>query len=226
MKIKAILGIAESKIRKVLNPILGPLRRIPLVRAGKDKFTIISNNCWGGFVYQWFNLEYNSPTIGLYLFSDDYIKFIYDIKKYLAIKPEFITLEESRHYKTLKKYGGGNLKCPIGKFDDIEIIFLHYKSSEEVLDKWNRRKKRICWDNIFFKMSEQNDCTREHLLEFDRLPAKNKVLFTSKDYGLKSQILYTEYLNADHVIDDIKHFRRYINVTRWLLEKDGYKKRQ
>lgn len=39
-------------------------------------FTILSNNCWGGHVYRYFSLPYLTPTIGLYFYPDDYLKFI------------------------------------------------------------------------------------------------------------------------------------------------------
>ncbi|MCA6056256.1 DUF1919 domain-containing protein, partial [Bacteroides thetaiotaomicron] len=72
--------------------------------------------------------------------------------------PKFITFKESRYRKILEQRGGKNIICPIGVFDDIEVIFLHYKTSEEASEKWRRRKARIYWNNIFFKMSEQNEC--------------------------------------------------------------------
>lgn len=214
----------KLKIQKLSNRLLGPLRIIPLAVKKKDKFTIISNNCWGGFVYGYFSKAYQSPTIGLYFFSEDYVKFVYNLKYYLSVQPCFISYKESRHRESLEKYGGMNLTCPIGIFDDIEVVFLHYKSPEDALNKWNRRKERIQWDSIFFKMSEQNECTMEHLLAFDKLPAKNKIVFTSKNYHLPSQIVFKEFLNQSAVFDDVTHFRHHINLTRWLLQKDNYKK--
>lgn len=44
----------------------------------KDRFTIISNNCWGGEVYESYNLIKQSPTVGLFFMASDYIKFIYN----------------------------------------------------------------------------------------------------------------------------------------------------
>ena len=214
------------KIREATNPYLGPLRRKPLEKADKEKFTIISNNCWAGHVYRWYSIGYGSPTIGLYLFSDDYIKFIYNLKHYMSIEPIFITYKESKYKKILEDRGGENILCPIGVFDDIEIIFLHYKTSQEALLKWNRRKKRIEWDNLYFKMSEQNGCTIEHLQAFDKLPATQKFVFTHKDYRLKSQIVFKDFIKSDYVGDDTTHFRRYINVTKWLLQSGNYKRHQ
>ena len=38
--------------------------------------TILSNNCWGTFMYKYCNLEFNSPFIGLFVFAPDYIKLL------------------------------------------------------------------------------------------------------------------------------------------------------
>lgn len=55
-----------DKIKKNMKRILGNINKIGL----KNKcFTIISNNCWGGFVYQKFNLQYRTPFVGLFIFA-------------------------------------------------------------------------------------------------------------------------------------------------------------
>ena len=47
----SLLQSIQIKFREETNPYLGPLRRKVLEKADKDKFTIISNNCWGGHLY-------------------------------------------------------------------------------------------------------------------------------------------------------------------------------
>jgi len=160
------------KIREILNPIIGPIRRDVLVNKGAIlPFTIISNNCWGGHVYRFFAESYASPTIGMYFFTPDYIKLLNNLEYYFNLPLDFITYKESKYKNKLEEYGGDNLSCPIGKLDDIECIFLHYSTQQEAKDKWERRKKRINWDNLYVKMSEQNLCTEEHLKAFDLLPS-------------------------------------------------------
>lgn len=66
-------------IHKFDDLIIKKVKWLSKVRRSKIKnkdFTIISNNCWGGYVYRYYGLEYNSPTIGGYFFSEDYIKFL------------------------------------------------------------------------------------------------------------------------------------------------------
>lgn len=205
------------ELRNRSNPYLAPSRLKKLKQAGVDSnFSIISNNCWGGLVYQHYGLPYSSPTAGLFFFADDYIKFIYDIREYLNAPLNFISLDESVYSETLKEYGGECLNCPIARCKDIEIIFMHYHSPEEAEEKWRRRTKRINWDNVIYKFSEMNGCTIEHLKAFDAFPAEKKVVFTHKDYGLKSQVIYSEFARKGFIPNDTDCFNRYINLNELI----------
>ena len=62
---------------------------------GKD-FTIISNNCWGGMIYESYNLPKNSPTVGLFFFADDYILFLENLKEFITAPLRFISPENSK----------------------------------------------------------------------------------------------------------------------------------
>lgn len=205
------LDSAKVKIREKLNPYLAKYRRRKL---NNKNFTIISNNCWGGHVYRYFNLPYDSPTIGLYLFSADYIRFIGNLKYYIEKEITFINYKDSKYKDELVKYNQVNI--PIGKLDDIEIIFLHYQSEDEARTKWNRRKARIHWDNLYYKMSEQNLCSSDLLMQFDLIDLANKFVFVTKDYGLKSQVIFKDCSNMDFIPNDTTNFRKFINIINWL----------
>ena len=158
-------------------------------KINNTNFTIISNNCWGGFVYQSYGLEYNTPTIGLFFMAEDYIKFAKNTKYYIECKLKFVDPKESKWAEDLNgthKFG----EYPIGILDDIEIHFLHYKSEKEVLDNWKRRLGRINWNKVLYKFNDQNLCTNEDIKKFSELPYKNKICFTSKEYKLP----YTKYI--------------------------------
>lgn len=208
--IKHIVNVLNIRIRERLNPLLGPIRRR---MAGIDEcnsLTIISNNCWGGHVYRYFNLPYSSPTIGMYFFTEDYLKFLKKLSYYLSIEISFITHEQSKYKDILKERN--TPPCPIGVLDDIEIIFLHYHSEEEAKRKWNRRKERMDMSKIIVKMTEQNLCTPAQLKVFDSLPYKNKLVFVHKDYGLASQIVCGEFKKYGEVTNDTDRFRRHVNL--------------
>lgn len=71
-------------------------------------------------------MEYLSPTIGLYFYTPDYLKFCQNLRHYIESDLSFISYTESKYKEDLVSHG--NTHCPIGRIDDIEIIFLHYKS--------------------------------------------------------------------------------------------------
>lgn len=175
------------KIRNINNLFFAKTRRKKLNR---QDFTIISNNCWGASVYRYFGLPYLSPTIGTYFFADDYVKFCSNLHKYINEELSFIPWELSKNKKYLEERKQTN--CPIGVLDDVEIVFLHYKSEEEAKYKWDKRKERIVWDNIILKNTEQNIASVESLKKFDAIDEKIgfKICFTSKSYGLKSEIVW------------------------------------
>lgn len=170
-KLKKILQICKEKIGSFSYEI----KRFFVKRLVKNKdFSIISNNCWAGRVYQYLDMPYLSPTAGLYFFAPDYIKFVKNLKGYLDTPLEFIAPEESKYFEELKKRN--QLTKPIGRLNDVEIVFLHYSSEEEAFEKWNRRKERVNFNHIILKFSRMNRCTDKEISEFSLLPFKKKVM--------------------------------------------------
>ena len=182
-------------------------------RIKNKNVTIISNNCWAGIFYRNNNLKYLSPTLGLFFMADEYIKFIYNIKYYINTELNFINIQNSKYKDYLKKL---NYNAPIGKIDDLEIMFLHYKTEAEALDKWNRRKQRINWDNIIYKFSDQNMCTYKNLEDFEKFNAKNKICFTTRKYDELNTIQIKKYEKCENIGDDIKSYKKYFNMYKYL----------
>lgn len=180
-------------------------------------FTIISNNCWGGTVYQSYGLKYNTPTVGLYFIADDYIKFIYNIKEYLSYDLQFIKFSESKKAKLT----GEKLNYPVGKLKDIEIYFMHYKTEEEAKEKWNRRKKRINWNKIIYKFSNQNFCTQKNIEDFMELPSENKICFVNDEqYNIKGTILIKQLFSSKDIKASYEPFgnSKKININDYINE--------
>lgn len=166
----------------------------------KDKeFTIISNNCWGGMIYESYGLQKQTPTVGLFIMPDDYIKFLRNLREYVSQEIEFINPNDSKYKDFLindPRFG----QYPIGKLKDIEIMFLHYKDENEARNKWNRRCKRIKWDKLLIKFNDQNGCNENHIEAYRELPYKNKLFFTVKDWPIEKWNGYCkvrQYLNHD-----------------------------
>lgn len=151
-----------------------------------NNFTLITNNCLGGFVYHDFGMRFNSPFINLWIEPKDFIKFLKNMDYYLEMKPVFL------------KYN--NLGYPVMQLGDILIYCQHYQSEEDALAKWNQRKKRINKNYIYIIMSERDGCTLQNMKDFDNLPFKNKVIFTHKEYvNIKSSFPLLDYKNQKEV---------------------------
>lgn len=182
------------------------------LRIKNTDFTIISNNCWGGFIYQMLKLPYNTPTIGLFMYASDYLEFCANIKYYLNKDMEFIEHNESKYYNELKN--NIKRKYPIGKIDDIEIHFLHYSTKDEAADKWKRRSKRINWNKIIFKFSQRDLCTKEDILKFNNLKYKNKICFTYEE-NIKNTI-YIPELKDIGILDETEFTMKYFDIVKYI----------
>ena len=71
--------LTKAQIKRRLKKGVALFLRIPL--KNKD-FSIFSNNCWGGVVYDRYALPYRTPTIGLWIPPKDYIKLLKNSKLY------------------------------------------------------------------------------------------------------------------------------------------------
>ena len=177
------------------------------------EFTIISNNCWGGFVYQSYGLEYSSPTVGLFFEANDYIKFVKNLKKYISMDLKFINPKET------KLYGIKNINYPVGRLGDIDIYFMHYKTEKDAKEKWERRCKRINWNKILYKFSNQNLCTIENIKEFMNLNLKNKICFVNKKELAVSETIYVRQLmKTEDILASYEPYgkNKYFNLNKIL----------
>lgn len=209
-----IKQIIKRIYNHTLNKVIKWYRREILLK-NKD-FTIISNNCWGGAIYRRYGLPYTSPTVGLMFFADEYIKFVGNLEYYLSQDLRFIPKKDSKYYDYYKEK---DRYYPIGLLDDIEVVFLHYKSEKEAYDKWNRRKARINWNNLIVKFNDQNRATIDHIKAFDKLPYKNKLCFVAHAVqDTDCTIQFTEFEHEYYVKNDITSYSRYLNIDKYLNE--------
>ena len=145
-------------------------------------FSIISNNCWGGLIYQQFGLQYTSPTIGLFFMDEDYLKFVEKLDFYLVQPLQFINPRTSKHYNYLYREHDKEITYPVARLADIEIFFMHYHSKEEAEKKWKYRTERLNRHRLLVKFSQRQSNTVDILERFASLPLKNKLCFTPLQY--------------------------------------------
>ena len=130
--------------------------------------SIISQNCIGGVISHDYGLRFNSPTINMWMPANEFIILVSDLKN--NINGPLVDITNEAPY-------------PIGLLNNkIHIHFIHYKSFNEVSSAWNKRLKRINYNNIRVVMTENDGCTYQDLVSFDKLGFTHKVVFTHKVY--------------------------------------------
>ena len=203
----------KDRIKKKYIKITSPLRRKKLK---KDDFTIISNNCWGGFVYRYFGLPYLSPFAGLYVWADDYMKLLTNIKYYLSCPLEQIELSESKYQEVIIQRKQQDKI--LAKLCDVEMVLLHYSTWEEAKEKWDRRVARVNYDNLVVKLSRQNLCTDEHIARFQEMSFAKKICFDNKPTSLPYSVYIPGFENAEYLGNDIDTFLKHVNLYEFLNE--------
>ncbi len=133
----------------------------------KSNVTLITNNCIGGIIYHDMHLQFLSPTINLYFDNEEFIRFCTYLDEYLLLAVEECTSVQ-------KSFPVGVLH---GSHGDVHIYFMHYDSFEQAVAKWNERKERINFDNLYIIMEAQK-CSSVILAKFNDIPYANKVILT------------------------------------------------
>lgn len=144
---------------------------------------------------------------------NDYVRFLENLPWYL--EQPVVPCEDDR------------FDFPCGMVGDVEIRFNHYKTFDEAKAKWEERKQRIDWNNLFIIGIDGDNCTYESICRFDALPFRNKVIFTHKPYP---EIASAHYLpgfedeGGIRVATDTKNqffIRRYIDQIDYVSFLNG-----
>lgn len=161
-------------------------------RLNNKDFTLFSNNCLAGFIYHDLGLRFDSPTINTRIER----KYFY----YFALNPKaYLDSEVIEDYETEEK-----LKIPVGIIKPeglpyIRVRFEHYASFEEAKEAWDRRKKRVNYDNMFFIMEVWNTHGK-YIKEIDRLNIKKLIITYEKIPEVENQYVMKFDRNMDNLI--------------------------
>lgn len=172
---KLVLKYVRKTYRKVSRYFLRK-------RLKNKNFTILAPTCIAGIIYHELGLPFASPTINLWMHDKDFYKFVNNLKAYLAHDLVFVQ---------------GIDDTPTAYLDDILIHFNHYHSDEEAREKWNARKARMNYDNLFIIGGDNPDggvVTDEEIASLSHIACVNKLVFTIRDLP---QLDYTMKLPKD-----------------------------
>lgn len=224
--ITGMYGILKRRIRIIKDSLLKPLTtRYLRKRLRNPDFTIIASNCIGAKMYQELGIEYNTPFVGLFIYSPCYIKLVSNLDHFLYSD---ITFKEESKYESANVERSNEGWYPIGCLDgEVELHFVHYKSEAEAEAKWKRRLQRMNMKNLFFTYTDRDECDVDHLNQFDTLLFKSKICFTANKHPLVTTSLHIpQYDGEPHVGDLYANFhilRRHFDFVDWLNGGKGGK---
>lgn len=132
----------------------------------ESDISIVCNNCHGGVLYHTLGLECRSPFKNLAVSDRGLLKILSDLKAYLSVTPKLKRWEIDIH---------SGLTYPVMTIKDVEIYFNHDRTIEGALEKWERRCKKINFNNIFVSIYTEEDEVVEQFLALEEYP--NKVCF-------------------------------------------------
>lgn len=210
---ETLFKVIKKQVRKLQGEVSKLSAKIDQKTFGNQEFVIVSNNCWGGQIYQRLNRPYNTPFVGLYIFGPDYMKLLNRFEYYLS-RPLTFTSQSL--------WTDEEILYPIGKLDDIEIHFVYYADKNEAIDKWTRRVIRLNKvknrNNFFIKIDDRDQTTTEMIKEFHSLPFVNKISFGVMQMSINEHIVIPETdqkFVPNGVILYKKGFR-YVDQLNWI----------
>ncbi len=189
----SIIGkLIDGHIEKRRLKIHGAFRK----KLKNETPSIIANNCFGTMMYHHLGLRFMSPTINLFIRKEEYLLFISNLREYLDAEMTEVT-------DTDIKYPVGELVCG-GKA--VRIYGMHYKSFGELKAKWNERKSRMDFDNLFIVLTALV-FTKNDAEVFDSLPYENKLVVTGVSECDRPYVTYHKVLKDANY--DIGKFVQY-----------------
>jgi uncharacterized protein (DUF1919 family) len=183
-------------------------------------FTIISANCWGGSIYADLGIQYQTPTVGLFFYAPCFLRFIENLE--LVLKNE-LTFSLVSKYPEANIFRETNTKYPIGVLNhDIEIHFLHYDNAEDAAKKWERRKQRINYRNLFIAATDRDLMTPQLMQEYNSLSFTKKILFSSKKHADLDSVVWIKSFRNQPCVADLYTNRtvvtKYFRLDKWINE--------
>lgn len=184
-------------------------------RLKNKRFSIISNNCVGGVIYHNLNAEFMSPTINLWMKPEDFIRFAGDLPYYLNCPIQQV-FEDGITY-------------PIGRMkkgaDIVTIYFMHYKSFEEAVEKWQLRSRRVNMENLYCILdypASQDSEEQQRTLQrsFEALPMIHKKMLTKDAVLIGKDIVNLSFYDTKHEPGFILKRKNDYTVKRYLDDFD------
>lgn len=133
------------------------------IKLRESGISIISNNCWGGIAYNTLGLECRSPFKNLFVSDNDYLLLLHDLNHYLESMLVFDHYRIDIH---------SNHSYPVFWLDNIKIHCNHAEDIDQAVEDWNRRIKKINYENLFVEMYTESELIARQFCELSNYTKK------------------------------------------------------
>lgn len=168
-------------------------------------FCIISDDCWGGQLYRQLKIPYLTPTVGLWIEPEDYLRYVEEFHK--------IHQEDLIFIETDKKY-------PVATLSGIKIHFMHYQNQHEARSKYWKRYHRIKNCKIFIKIDfGKSGYSNESIEKWNALSLENSLALYPKTMAIPTLEIFNGVAIPDWQLDGARMFdisRKHFNLFAWI----------
>ncbi|MBD5489851.1 MAG: DUF1919 domain-containing protein [Lachnospiraceae bacterium] len=183
-QIKSEAIALEIEADKIIN---GQIFKRPLFdfalysRLIKNPVTILSDDCWGGYVYNYLGLKFSSPLINILWDRGEFANFIQEPLYYLQTELTMVREGDLRAgIFPIGKLGAG------GKY--VQLFFIHNADFNEAKQQWDRRKGRVNANNLFVKMNlSRSDTNKESYIDIFNNCKSKKILFYNGNENIEGK---------------------------------------
>ena len=166
----------------------------------RSHLSIFSRNCFGGLISNALGLPFRSPFVNITITDKDFVRFMRHPRIYMEEELIF----SSKKFSKYNGYDVATFLC-----GNVPVEMTHYPDFDEAVKKWEERKRKINWSNIFVTMMTNSP---EVLQEFDAFPYGKKICFVP----FKSDLNSAYYINVE------KAFQANPNISRERLRPGGF----
>ena len=180
------------------------------------EFCIVANNCFGSRIYKTLGREYNTPFVGLFLMPECFAKLVSNFDEYMDKDISFV---KKSKYSPHNEPGRGADVYPVGLLGDLELHFVHYKTEEDALDKWHRRKARMDRSNLHFILIANGPCDEHVMTQFIGDHPSNKVCFHRQADLKKPRCVYipSEIEDMGNLYSQYQRFVDRFDFAEWIM---------
>ncbi len=172
--------------------------------------TVFADTCIGGVIYHNLGLKFTSPTINMWISKSDFLTFLYDLRGFLSVDMTEVTDSGCSYPVGELSYGGKT----------VRLYGNHYKTFAELRQKWNERKERVDYDNVFVIMLNA-EITREEIERFEALPYENKLMITGKCELERPFIVHHKIFESPtYIAGDMMSYKSYVSIKRYMDDID------